>query len=135
MAMVLLLVPLVALSIGALIGWLFAGRQAGGLKAERDGLAQRFKAAVTDLAVEAEARQAADLPLSALLAEPKAPDSAPDAQIAQPRDAQAAMPAQFPTVGQAMLGEPPKAVHQPAAPRLRQRASPAGPSLKAQPPP
>ena len=40
-----LLVALVALAIGGLIGWLFAGRQAGGLKAERDGLAERFKAA------------------------------------------------------------------------------------------
>ena len=36
-----------------------AGRQAGGLKAERDGLAERFRTAVTDLAAEAEARKAA----------------------------------------------------------------------------
>ena len=45
-----LILALVALTIGAVIGWLFAGRQSGALKAERDGLAERFKIAVTDLA-------------------------------------------------------------------------------------
>src|SRR3546814_20034603 len=50
-------IALVALAIGVLIGWLFAGRQAGGLKAERDGLAARFKTAVADLAAEAGARK------------------------------------------------------------------------------
>ena len=59
-----LLVALVALAIGGLIGWLFAGRHAGALKAERDGLAERFKSAVTDLAAEAEARKAADIQLA-----------------------------------------------------------------------
>ncbi|RYD39547.1 MAG: DNA recombination protein RmuC, partial [Sphingomonadales bacterium] len=41
-----LVVALVALAIGGLIGWLFAGRQSGALKAERDGLSERFKVAV-----------------------------------------------------------------------------------------
>lgn len=130
MDMVSLLVALVALAIGALIGWLFAGRQAGGLKAERDGLAERFKAAVTDLAVEAEARKAADLQLSALLAEQKARDAAHDAQIAQLRDAQAALTAQFREVGQAMLGEAQKAFLERADQRFRQSEESAGQSLK-----
>ena len=64
-----LIVALVALAIGALIGWLFAGRQSGGLQAERDGLAERFRSAVTDLAAEAEARKAADIRLAELLSE------------------------------------------------------------------
>ena len=63
MTVVTPLVAFTALILGALIGWLFAGRQAGALKAERDGLSERFKAAVTDLAAEAEARKAADLQL------------------------------------------------------------------------
>ena len=130
MDMVSLLVALVALAIGALIGWLFAGRQAGGLKAERDGLAERFKAAVTDLAVEAEARKAADLQLSALLAEQKARDAAHYAQIAQLRDAQAALTAQFREVGQAMLGEAQKAFLERADQRFRQSEESAGQSLK-----
>src|SRR3546814_10473362 len=46
------------------------------LKAERDGLSERFKSAVTDLAAEAEARKAADIRLAALLSEQKARDAA-----------------------------------------------------------
>src|SRR3546814_14035174 len=98
-----LVVALVALAFGALIGWLFAGRQSGGLKAERDGLSERFKSAVTDLAAEAEARKAADIRLAALLSEQKARDAAHDAQIAQLKDAQVALTAQFREVGQVML--------------------------------
>lgn len=125
-----LLPALVALAVGALIGWLFAARQTAGLKAERDGLAERFKAAVTDLAAEAEARKAADLQLSALLAEQKARDAAHDAQIAQLRDAQAALTAQFREVGQVMLSEAQKAFLERADQRFRQSEESAGHTLK-----
>lgn len=131
MDMLSLLATLVALFLGALIGWLFAGRQAGALRAERDGLAERFKAAVTDLAAEADARKAADLQLSALLAEQKARDAAHDAQIAQLREAQAALTAQFREVGQAMLGEAQKAFLERAEARFRQSEESAGQNLKA----
>ncbi|SKB52691.1 DNA recombination protein RmuC [Sphingopyxis flava] len=130
MTLVSLLAALVALAVGALIGWLFAARQTGGLKAERDGLAERFKAAVTDLAAEAEARKAADLQLSALLAEQKARDAAHDAQIAQLKDAQAALSAQFREVGQVMLGEAQKAFLERADQRFRQSEESAGQTLK-----
>ena len=129
-----LLVPIVAfaaLLLGALIGWLFAGRQAGVLKAERDGLADRFRVAVTDLAAEAEARKAADLQLSALLAQQRARDEAHDAQIAQLREAQAALTAQFREVGQTMLGEAQKAFLERAEARFRQSEETAGQNLKA----
>src|SRR6218665_3861083 len=99
----LLIVGVIALLLGGLIGWLFAGRQAGALKAERDGLSERFKIAVTDLAAEAEARKAADPQPAGLVSEQRARDVAHDAQIAQLKDAQAALPAQFREVGQAML--------------------------------
>ena len=131
MTVATLLAALIALAVGALIGWLFAGRQAGGLKAERDGLAERFKAAVADLAAEAEARKAADLQLSALLAEQKARDAAHDAQIAQLKDAQAALTAQFREVGQAMLGEAQKAFLERAEARFKQSEESAGQNLKA----
>jgi DNA recombination protein RmuC len=127
----LLIVGVIALLLGGLIGWLLAGRQAGALKAERDGLAERFKAAVTDLAAEAEARKAADLQLSALLAEQKARDAAHDAQIAQLQGAQAALTAQFREVGQAMLGEAQKAFLERADERFRQSEESAGQNLKA----
>jgi len=127
----LLIVGVIALLLGGLIGWLLAGRQAGALKAERDGLSERFRAAVTDLAAEAEARKAADLQLSALLAEQKARDAAHDAQIAQLQGAQAALTAQFREVGQAMLGEAQKAFLERADERFRQSEESAGQNLKA----
>ncbi|HEX2814642.1 MAG TPA: DNA recombination protein RmuC [Sphingopyxis sp.] len=126
-----LIVGVIALLLGGLIGWLLAGRQAGALKAERDGLSERFRAAVTDLAAEAEARKAADLQLSALLAEQKARDAAHDAQIAQLQGAQAALTAQFREVGQAMLGEAQKAFLERADARFRQSEESAGQNLKA----
>src|SRR3546814_5391297 len=75
-----LVVALVALAIGGLIGWLFAGRQSGALKAERDGLSERFKGAVTDLAAEAEARKAADIQLAALLSEQRSEEQPSETQ-------------------------------------------------------
>lgn len=126
-----LLAAFVALFLGALIGWLFAGRQVGALKAERDGLSDRFKVAVTDLAAEAEARKAADIRLAALLAEQTAHDAAHEAQIAQLKEAQAALTAQFREVGQVMLGEAQKAFLERADARFRQSEESAGQNLKA----
>lgn len=126
-----LLITSLALAIGALIGWLFAARQSGGLKAERDGLAERFRAAVTDLAAEAEARKAADIQLASLLAEQKARDAAHDAQVAQLTRAQAALTAQFREVGQTMLGEAQKAFLDRAEARFKESEATAGQNLKA----
>ncbi|MBB6426033.1 DNA recombination protein RmuC [Sphingopyxis sp. JAI128] len=126
-----LVVALIALAIGALIGWLFAGRQAGGLKAQRDGLSERFKSAVTDLAAEAEARKAADIRLAAVLSEQKARDAAHEAQIAQLKDAQAALTAQFREVGQAMLDSAQKTFLERADQRFKQSEETAGQNLKA----
>ncbi|WP_062763900.1 DNA recombination protein RmuC [Sphingopyxis terrae] len=131
MALPLLLAVVAALVVGAVIGWLFAGRQAGGLKAERDGLAERFRVAVTDLAAEAEARKAADIQLASLLAEQKARDAAHDAQVAQLKEAQAALTAQFREVGQAMLGEAQKNFLERADQRFRQSEESAGQNLRA----
>src|SRR5690349_11995633 len=126
-----LIVALVALAIGGLIGWLFAGRQSGALKAERDGLSERFKTAVTDLAAEAEARKAADIQLAALLSEQRARDEAHDAQIAQLKDAQAALTAQFREVGQVMLDGAQKAFLERAEARFKESEATAGQNLKA----
>ncbi|KTE75698.1 DNA recombination protein RmuC [Sphingopyxis sp. A083] len=131
MTLPLILAVVAALVVGAVIGWLFAGRQAGGLKAERDGLAERFRIAVTDLAAEAEARKAADIQLASLLAEQKARDAAHDAQVAQLKEAQAALTAQFREVGQAMLGEAQKNFLERADQRFRQSEESAGQNLKA----
>ncbi|HWW58730.1 MAG TPA: DNA recombination protein RmuC [Sphingopyxis sp.] len=126
-----LVVALVALTLGGLIGWLFAGRQSGALKAERDGLSERFRSAVTDLAAEAEARKSADIRLAALLSEQKARDEAHDAQIAQLKDAQAALTAQFREVGQVMLDGAQKAFLERAEARFKESEATAGQNLKA----
>ncbi len=131
MDMVSLLVAVIALILGAVIGWLFAGRQAGGLRAERDGLAERFKTAIADLAAEAEARKAAELQLSALGAEQRARDAAHEAQVAQLKDAQAALTAQFREVGQAMLDKAQQDFLTRAADRFKQSEDSAGANLKA----
>lgn len=131
MDIVSLLVALVALILGGLIGWLFAGRQAGALKAERDGLSERFRIAVTDLAAEAEARKAADLQLAGLVSEQRARDVAHDAQIAQLKDAQAALTAQFREVGQVMLDGAQKAFLERADARFKESETTAGQNLKA----
>ncbi|MBD3747320.1 MAG: DNA recombination protein RmuC [Sphingopyxis terrae] len=131
MTLPLILAVVAALVVGAVIGWLVAARQAGGLKAERDGLAERFRVAVTDLAAEAEARKAADIQLASLLAEQKARDAAHDAQVAQLKEAQAALTAQFREVGQAMLGEAQKNFLERADQRFRQSEESAGQNLKA----
>jgi len=131
MDIVSLLVALVALILGGLIGWLFAGRQAGALKAERDGLSERFRIAVTDLAAEAEARKAADLQLAGLVSEQRARDVAHDAQIAQLKDAQAALTAQFREVGQAMLDGAQKTFLERADARFKESETTAGQNLKA----
>ena len=115
-----LAIALAALCLGGLIGWLLAGRQAGVLKAERDGLSERFRAAVTDLAAEAEARKAADLKLASLLAEQRAREGAHEAQIAQLRDAQTALTAQFREVGQTMLDKAQQDFLSRAADRFKQ---------------
>ena len=121
---------LVALVLGGLIGWLFAGRQAGALKAERDGLSERFKTAVTDLAKEAELRAAADRQLAAMLAAQDERDRAHDAQIAQLRDAQGALTAQFREVGQAMLDGAQKAFLERADARFKESEATTGQRLQ-----
>lgn len=126
-----LVIALVALAIGALVGWLFAARQSGALMAERDGLAERFRSAVTDLAAETEARQAADIRLAALRAEQEAREAAHAAQVRQLQDAQAALTAQFREVGQAMLGEAQKEFLERAEARFRESEATAGQHLKA----
>ncbi|MDO9363976.1 MAG: DNA recombination protein RmuC, partial [Sphingopyxis sp.] len=126
-----LIVALIALAIGGLIGWLFAGRQSGALKAERDGFSERFKTAVTDLAAEAEARKTADIQLAALLSEQRARDEAHDAQIAQLKDAQAALTTQFREVGQVMLDGAQKAFLERAEARFKESEATAGLNLKA----
>lgn len=120
-----------ALLIGGLIGWLFAGRQAGALAAERDGLAERFKQAVVDLEGESGARQSAELRLATLSAERAAKEAALGEQIEQLKSAQAALSSQFREVGQSMLEAAQKSFLERAEARFKESEASAGQNLKA----
>lgn len=126
-----LLVAVFALLLGALIGWLFAGRQSGGLKAERDHFAERFKVAVADLADESAGRQAAERELAALTSGQAEREKAFEAQIAQLKDAQAALTTQFREVGQTLLDSAQKTFLERADERFKQSEASNGQSLKA----
>lgn len=133
-----LLLALAALAIGGLIGWLFAGRQAGALKAERDSLTERLKLAFTDLekgvvnfAKESELRKQADLQLAKLLSEQGVREEAHQAQIKQLQDAQAAMTVSFREVGQSVLEKAQSDFLQRANERFKESEATAGQNLQA----
>ena len=114
-----------------LIGWLVAARQSGALKAERDGVTERFKAAIVDLESESRARQAAELRLASVEAERSAREAALGEQIAQLKDAQAALTIQFREVGQTMLDAAQKSFLDRAEARFKESEATAGQNIKA----
>jgi DNA recombination protein RmuC len=127
----LIIAALVALLVGGLIGWLVGGRQAAALTAERNGLTERFKQAVTDLEGESGARQAAELRLATLSAERAAREAALGEQIEQLKSAQAALSSQFREVGQSMLEAAQKSFLDRAEARFKESEASAGQNLKA----
>ena len=138
MDLTLILVSFVVFVVGALIGWLWAGRQSAALAAardaivgERDALSARFKAAIVDLESESRARQSAELRLATLEAERGAREVALGEQIAQLKDAQAALTIQFREVGQAMLDTAQKSFLERAEARFKESETSAGQNLKA----
>jgi DNA recombination protein RmuC len=134
----LVIAVVVAALLGLLIGWLFAGRQAAALTAARDALAAdrdeqlgRFKAAIVDLESESRRREAAELRLATLEAERGAQEAGLRGQIAQLKEAQAALTAQFREVGQTMLDNAQKAFLERAEARFKESEASAGQNLKA----
>jgi DNA recombination protein RmuC len=126
-----LLVAFAALLVGALIGWLVAARQSGALTAERDGVTERFKTAIVDLESESRARQAVELRLATVEAERGAREAALGEQIAQLKDAQAALTIQFREVGQTMLDAAQKSFLDRAEARFKESEATAGQNIKA----
>ncbi|WP_227690519.1 DNA recombination protein RmuC [Sphingopyxis yananensis] len=58
------IISFVALVMGALLGWLVAGRQMGALKAQKDALNERFRSAIADLAAKSDAVSQAESQLT-----------------------------------------------------------------------
>jgi DNA recombination protein RmuC len=103
MDVVLIIVAIVALTLGGLIGWLFAGRQSGALAAERDSYSERFRAAITDLAQAEEGRESAEKQLAGLMAEREARDAAHVQQLSLLQQARDGFAVQFQDVSAKLL--------------------------------
>jgi DNA recombination protein RmuC len=127
----MILFVLFALIVGALLGWLFAGRQTGAIKAERDGYSERFREAIVNLEATVRERDDAKLRLTALEADQTARAEAFDAQMESLREAKEALSAQFSEIGGKILGEAQRAFLDRAEQRFKQSEEVAGQGLKA----
>ena len=124
--------------IGGGLGWLWAGRAAAGLgaerdvaRAERDRFEQDFRSAIRDLEAALAERDQARLDLSALMAEQKVRDEAHAAQIKALQEAKEALSAQFSDVGGKLLDHAQLQFLERAEARFRQSEELAGQGLKA----
>lgn len=144
----LVLAALVALALGALIGWLIASRNTAAARAERDAEADKSRAAETELAIVRE--RAAELPplrlmvdglrqerddldreLAALRAGSEEREAALKASQERLISDREALAAQFSEIGGKLLGEAQKAFLDRAEARFKQSEETAGQGLKA----
>jgi DNA recombination protein RmuC len=135
---VLIIVSIIALVVGGLVGWLWAGRQTGALAAQvkalaadRDEQLARFKTAIIDLESESRTRQTTELRLATIEAERGAREVALGEQIVLLQQAQAALTIQFREVGQSMLDTAQKTFLERAEARFKESETSAGQNLKA----
>ena len=140
----ILLVGLLALAIGALVGWFVGQRPAAGFRAERDAHAEQFRKAIVDLAGAEERARAAEalreelrtareeredarLHVSRLEAEGRAAEQ----RIADLKAAADELTARFRDVAQATLGDAQKQFLERAEARLRQTEEATGQGIRA----
>ncbi len=118
---------ILALVAVGLIGWLFGGRGAGALKAERDHHLAQFKTAICDLEAAVGERNSARLAVARLEAE----SSAFEARLTELREAKDALSAQFSEIGGKILGEAQTQFLVRAEARFKQSEDLAGQGIKA----
>jgi DNA recombination protein RmuC len=138
------LVALIAVALGALLGWIAGKRDADGYRRERDEQVEQFKRAITDLAAAEERaravdglrteltqardeREAARLAVSRLEAEGRAAEQ----RIADLRAAADEMSLRFREVATNALGEAQKSFLERAEARFRQAEEQSGQGLRA----
>ena len=138
------LVALIAVAVGALLGWFVGKREAAGYRRERDEQVEQFKRAITDLAAAEERaraveglrteltqardeRENARLAVSRLEAEGRAAEQ----RIADLRAAADEMSLRFREVATNALGEAQKAFLERAEARFRQSEEQSGQGLRA----
>jgi DNA recombination protein RmuC len=139
-----ILITVVALVLGLGVGWVLAGRSLAPLRAERDRLDERARAADLGRATAEAKASAADLLRTTLAAVERERNEAQaklaaaaerergyEARLAELRDAREALAAQFGEVGGRMLGEAQKAFLERADQRFAQAEERSGDRLKA----
>ncbi len=125
------LAALVALIVGALLGWLLGGRGASALQAERDLHREGFKRAVTDLEMAVRERDAAKLAHASLNAELAARETGFEERLAELREAKDALTAQFSEVGGKLLESAQRQFLERADERFKQAEASTGQGIKA----
>jgi DNA recombination protein RmuC len=127
----LVLIGVIALLIGALIGWLLGGRSASALRAERDLHLDNFRKSIADLESSVRERDDAKLSFATLQAEQSARDVAFEAQLSSLREAKDALTSQFAEVGGKILGDAQNAFLDRAEQRFKQSEEVTGQEIKA----
>ncbi|MFM2100412.1 MAG: hypothetical protein RLZZ366_1951 [Pseudomonadota bacterium] len=129
--MMTVLISVLVLVVGGLIGWLFGGRSASGLRAERDLHLDNFKKAITDLEGVVRDRDTAKIAHASLLSEQNAREAGFEERLAELREAKDALTAQFSEIGGRLLGEAQTAFLERAEARFKQSEETSGQGLKA----
>ncbi len=128
--MILWAIGSVALLLGALLGWLFGGRGAAVLRAERDMHQELARKAEIELDVATTERDEARMRQVALESEREAREQAFEQRLAELREARDGLTAQFSEVGSKLLGEAQRQFLEQADQRFRRAEEASGASLK-----
>src|SRR5215204_2218083 len=123
----LMMVAAIALALGALIGWLFAGRETAGAKQTVDNLRMQLDEVVRERDSNREAAQE----LAAFRAAQTEREKAFEEKVAELTKAREELSAQFAEVGGKLLESAQKQFLERADQRFRQSEETAGTSLKA----
>ena len=127
MEVIVFIVGIVALVLGALIGWLFAGREAAGSKQT----VQSLRAQLDEVVKERDANRQAVTQLAALEASQLEREKGFEARIRELVEAKEGLSAQFAEISNKLLAEAQEMFLKRADQRFRQSEEHAGQSLKA----
>ena len=131
MTLEIVIAVVLALLVGAALGWLIGGRGAAGLTVERDLHLENFKRSINDLNDVSEDRDKVRMRFAALEAEQKARESGFEERLAELREAKDALSSQFSEIGGKLLGEAQRAFLERADARFKQSEATSGQELKA----
>lgn len=127
MTATIIMVGFAALLVGAVIGWLYAGRETAGAKQAADSLRRQLE----EVALERDANREAAGKLAALEASQVERDKGFEARIRELVEAKEALSAQFAQISNKLLAEAQETFLKRADQRFRQSEESAGQNLKA----